>query len=295
MMTKMRRGGDVPPSPTKVAEPFLFSPNRNIYTIINLCKQQGNNSRIIDIPQNIPFVCEIYTDTKTMKDAFYTRACYHTYCSNCVVMYIDSNLQNNIASISCPFIGCSGLLEADSCRRILPAEIFDRWGKASCEALFDVSLKVYCPFADCSALMIKGRKEDVFGRSKCPYCKRMLCAECKVSWHEGMECIEFEKLNADEKETEDVMLMCLAKDKEWRRCPSCRFYVARSQVCDQMICRCKCRFCYKCGDAFNLEDPCSCFKPTVPIPVHRVQQPKRPNIFFIILFIVLSINLTRCS
>ncbi|XP_058726156.1 E3 ubiquitin-protein ligase RSL1-like [Vicia villosa] len=113
-----------------------------------------------------------------MKEAFYIEACSHTYCSECVVMYIDSNLQNNITNIRCPFIGCTGLLEIDSCRRILPAEIFDRWGQASCEAMFDASVKVYCPFADCSALLIKDSKEEVLGRSKCPNCKRMLCAEC---------------------------------------------------------------------------------------------------------------------
>ncbi|XP_058757864.1 E3 ubiquitin-protein ligase RSL1-like [Vicia villosa] len=167
-----------------------------------------------------------------MKEAFYIEACSHTYCSECVVMYIDSNLQNNISNIRCPFIGCTGLLEIDSCRRILPAEIFDRWGQASCEAMFDASVKVYCPFADCSALLIKDSKEEVLGRSKCPNCKRMLCAECKVSWHEGMECSEFEKMNADEKDDEGVMLMSLAKDMGWRRCPNCRFYVARSEGVD---------------------------------------------------------------
>ncbi|KAI5445744.1 hypothetical protein KIW84_013830 [Lathyrus oleraceus] len=240
-MTRMRRGGGVPPSTTVVvAKPFLFSPNRNISTIINLCKQEGNNSRIISyIPETIPFVCEICTEAKTMKDAFDMRACSHTYCSDCVVMYIDSNLKNNIASLRCPFIGCSGLLEADSCRKILPAEIFDRWGRASCEALFDVSLKVYCPFADCSALLVKDRKEEVIGKTKCPNCKRIFCAECKVSWHEGIECSEFEKLNAYEKDNEGVMLMRLAKEMEWRRCPTCRFYVARSEGCDHMICRLK--------------------------------------------------------
>ncbi|CAI8589693.1 unnamed protein product [Vicia faba] len=265
----MRRGGGVPPSTTVDVKPFLFSPDINISAIINLCKQQSNNARIISyIPQNVPFVCEICTDTKTMKDAFCIGACSHRYCSDCIVMYIDSNLKNNTVNIRCPFIGCRCLWEADSCRMILPVEIFDRWGIASCEASFDVPLKVYCPFADCSALMIKDRKEKVIGRSKCPNCKRMFCAECKVAWHEGMECSEFQKLNADEKDNEGVMLMCLAKDMKWRRCPNCRFYVARSQGCDQMMCRCKCRFCYKCGDVSNLKDPCSCFKP---VQVHRVR------------------------
>ncbi|XP_058757866.1 uncharacterized protein LOC131631102 [Vicia villosa] len=271
MVTTTRRRGGVPPSTSVVVKPFLFSPDRNISAIINLCSQQDNNPRIISY---IPFVCEICTDTKSMKEAFCIIACSHTYCCECVVMYIFSNLQNNVTNIRCPFIGCTGLLEAESCRRILPAEIYDRWGKASCEAMFDVSLKVYCPFADCSVLMIKDRKEEVIRRSKCPNCKRMFCAECKVTWHEGIECIEFQKLNADDKSNEGVMLMRLAKDKKWKRCPNCRVYVARSAGCNHMTCRCLCRFCYRCGDVSNFTNSCSCFKPNR-VPVRRVQQPER--------------------
>jgi len=62
----------------------------------------------------------------------------------------------------------------------------------------------------------------------------MFCAQCKVPWHEGIECNEFEKLNADERKKEDVMLMRLAKNKKWMRYPKCRIYVARSMGCDYM-------------------------------------------------------------
>ncbi|KAL5077572.1 hypothetical protein RYX36_016556, partial [Vicia faba] len=84
--------------------------------------------------------------------------------------------------------------------------------------------------------MIKDRKEEVIRRSKCPTYKRMLCTECNVAWHEGMECSEFQKLNDDEKDNKGVMLTCLAKDMKWRRCPNYRFYVAKSQGCDHMMC-----------------------------------------------------------
>jgi E3 ubiquitin-protein ligase RNF144 len=182
------------------------------------------------------FFCEICTDMKAMKDVFCINGCSHAYCSDCVAMYIGSKLKDNIIDIRCPFPGCSGSLEADYCQSILPDDLFDRWGKASCEALIDDSVKFYCPFADCSALLINDEKEAVI-KAECPYCERMFCAQCKVPWHEGIECSEFEKLNADERGKEDVMLVGLAKDKKWMRCPNCRIYVARSRGCNSMKCR----------------------------------------------------------
>ncbi|KEH37678.1 putative aminoacyltransferase, E1 ubiquitin-activating enzyme [Medicago truncatula] len=239
-------------------ETFRFSGKRPISSVINLSDEEDEDVKIISfIPKtipstkrkrnniekgessnsnNTPFVCEICTDTKTMKDAFYISGCSHVYCSDCVAMYIGSKLEENIVKIQCPFPGCKGSLEADFCRSILPAKVFERWGKALCEALFDVSNKFYCPFPDCSALLIDDGTEAV-RNSECPNCNRMFCAQCKVPWHEGFKCNKVEKLNADETKKEDVMLMRLAKKKKWMRCPKCRIYVARSMGCDHMVCR----------------------------------------------------------
>ncbi|WJX28662.1 RBR-type E3 ubiquitin transferase [Trifolium repens] len=213
-------------------------------------KGESSNSR------NAPFVCEICTDTKTMRDAFYISGCSHVYCSDCVAMYICSKLDDNITNIGCPVPGCSGLLEPEYCYSILKPEVFERWGKALCEALIDVSEKFYCPFADCSALLINDGTEAV-GNTKCPHCNRMFCAQCKVPWHNGIECSEFEKLHTDERGREDVMLVNLAKKKNWQRCPKCRIYVARNRGCNTISCRCGCRFCYKCG---YLSGMCVCYE-----------------------------------
>jgi len=187
-------------------------------------------------PNEVPFFCEICTENKTTKEAFFITGCNHVYCSHCVVLYVRSKIEENVINVRCPVSGCSGLLEAEECRTILPVEVFDRWGKALCEALFDVNEKFYCPFPDCSALMINDGSEAVL-QSECPNCRRLFCAQCKVPWHDGIECSEFQKLNADERGKDDVMLMKLAKDQKWRRCPNCRFYVSKSEGCLYMKCR----------------------------------------------------------
>ncbi|KAJ7955375.1 RBR-type E3 ubiquitin transferase [Quillaja saponaria] len=197
------------------------------------------------------FVCEICVEPKTQNESFSVQGCSHVYCTDCMMKYVASKLQDNITSIRCPVSDCRGLLEPEYCRPILPPEMFDRWGNALCEAVLLESEKLYCPFKDCSALLIDDGGE-VIRQSECPNCRRLFCAQCKVPWHTGMDCVEFQELNKDERENEDIMLMNLAKNKKWRRCPMCRFYVEKSQGCMYMKCRltqtrCGIAFCYNCG------------------------------------------------
>ncbi|XP_059637122.1 E3 ubiquitin-protein ligase RSL1-like [Cornus florida] len=195
------------------------------------------------------FICEICVEPKSHNESFSIKGCTHSYCSDCVIKYVASKLQDNVTQIQCPVPGCGGFLEPEHCRTILPPEVFDRWGSALCEAVIPGSEKFYCPYKDCSALLIdEPENGQVITRTKCPNCKRWFCAQCKVAWHARMECADFQKLNKDERDKEDIMLFKLAKRRNWIRCPNCKFYVARNKGCNHMRCRCGHNFCYKCGE-----------------------------------------------
>ncbi|XP_057432743.1 E3 ubiquitin-protein ligase RSL1-like [Lotus japonicus] len=182
-----------------------------------------------------PFICEICTETKTAWESFGITGCSHAYCSDCVAMYVRSKLEENVVNIQCPVPGCSGQLEAEDCRVILPVEVFDRWGKAASEAVFAESEKFYCPFANCSALLINDGTVVIM-ESECPVCRRRFCAQCKVPWHVGVTCDEYQRLSKDERRREE-MLIRLAMDHKWRRCPNCKIYVERRSGCDTIKCR----------------------------------------------------------
>ncbi|KAM7459314.1 hypothetical protein LguiA_036308 [Lonicera macranthoides] len=220
-------------------------------------REQGESSNSNPLPYNdntflttktttSTFMCEICVDPRPHSASFPINGCTHTYCSDCIIKYVASKLQDNIAHIPCPVPNCNGLLEPDQCRSILPPEVFDRWGSALCEALLLGSERFYCPFKDCSALLLID-DNVIITHSECPECRRLFCAQCKVGWHSGMECVDFQKLNKDEREREDIMLMKLAKDNKWTRCPNCRFFVEKTQGCLFMRCRCGYTFCYNCG------------------------------------------------
>ncbi|XP_058726150.1 E3 ubiquitin-protein ligase RSL1-like [Vicia villosa] len=275
--TPRRRRNRVSPSTPEVIDldSFRSYSKPTISAVVDLSDEEDDGNKILDfIPTHTPlrkhkrnfqkgessnssntqFVCEICSETKTMKEAFYNiSGCSHAYCSDCVANYIASKLENNIVDISCPVPECKASLEAQFCRTILPAEVFEKWSKEA------ASQKFYCPFADCSALLIDDKTEAV-RNSECPKCNRMFCAQCKVAWHDGIECSEFQKLNAGDREKEDIMLVRLAKKMHWRRCPNCKIYVDKEcGGCDAMTCRCQCQFCYNCGLAYT-DRGCNCWK-----------------------------------
>ncbi|KAF8025931.1 hypothetical protein BT93_F2687 [Corymbia citriodora subsp. variegata] len=212
---------------------------------------QASNSK-----PNPPFTCEICVETRMGGDLFRIKGCSHAYCSDCVAKYVVSKLQDNVTRIDCPVSGCGGVLEPEYCRSILPSEVFDRWGNALCEALILEAERFYCPYRDCSALLIHDGGDAVTD-SECPNCRRLFCAQCKVPWHAGVECREFQGLKEGERAREDIMLMQLAKKQHWRRCPKCSFYVQKIDGCAFVRCRCGVEFCYRCGAQAKMSHYCA--------------------------------------
>ncbi|KAB2633925.1 E3 ubiquitin-protein ligase RNF217 [Pyrus ussuriensis x Pyrus communis] len=176
--------------------------------------ESSNISKVVDDPTD--FVCTICVEHKEAHERFDIKICSHAYCTDCMVNYVASKLQENITSIRCPVPDCVGLLEPEYCRPILLR-------------------RCLIGGEDCSAMLIDDGTE-VVRQSGCPNCWRMFCAQCKVPWHEGIKCEEFLKLNKDEREKEDIIS------------PKCRFYVEKSVGCMFMMCRCRTAFCYRCGD-----------------------------------------------
>ncbi|CAH9141527.1 unnamed protein product [Cuscuta epithymum] len=193
------------------------------------------------------FTCGICYDEKSRsRQQLKLQGCTHSYCSDCVCMYVDAKLQDNVSHIRCPVPGCQGCLDPLQCRPLLPKAVFDRWGDALCEAVIEASDKFYCPFRDCSALLEDDEKAEI-QESECPECRRLFCARCRVPWHSDISCQDFQSLNDTERQGEDLELMKFARGKDWKRCPSCRIFVDRISGCDFLSCRCGCAFCYKCG------------------------------------------------
>lgn len=170
-------------------------------------------------------------------EMFKSNTCSHVFCNDCIRKYVATKIQDNIAMVKCPEFKCSGTLEAQFCQSIIPKEVFERWESALCESLIMGSQKFYCPFKDCSALMVDDGGDGTVTQAECPNCCRLFCAQCKVAWHVGVKCSEFFMLRSDERSNEDLLVMEMARNKKWRRCPKCKIFVEKVSGCVHITCR----------------------------------------------------------
>jgi len=134
---------------------------------------------------------------------------------------------------------------------------------------------MYCPFRDCSALLMKPASADnekpsssahppslaasSSGCVECEACHRAFCVECVVPWHGDLSCGEFQANLKNLRLLGDEKLLQLADQQKWQRCKQCGRLVELSSGCFHMTCLCKNEFCYSCGGSWQGgEKACSC-------------------------------------
>ncbi|KAL3819101.1 hypothetical protein ACJIZ3_005006 [Penstemon smallii] len=205
--------------------------------------QNSASSENKEVGESSQSFCEICADRKDSSQMFSVdQSCKHEFCTECITKYIEVKLQKapvgnqgNAHAIKCPGLDCNGILEIDSCREIMPNHVVSIWDVAICESMIDSSQKFYCPYKNCSGLIVND-SEEVIRESECPFCHRLFCAQCKVPWHSGIGCKEFSKLKKNERGREDLLVHELAKNKKWKRCPNCKFYVEKRSGCSFISC-----------------------------------------------------------
>ncbi|KAI4312073.1 hypothetical protein MLD38_036928 [Melastoma candidum] len=206
--------------------------------------------------------CDICVETRQAIEMIkISMGCSHTFCASCVTKHVETKILENVAGITCPGWGCGSMIEVDLCRGLLEVKLLDRWEKAKCEAAFDEMQKYYCPFKECSAMLVMdGELGNSVKECECPYCHRLFCASCKVPWHWKYTCKQFQSMDVGERGNEDVLVKELAKELKWGRCPKCKFYVERTHGCHRITCRCGFEFCCGCGSDWRGGPHLSCMK-----------------------------------
>ncbi|KAG4920594.1 hypothetical protein JHK82_049547 [Glycine max] len=155
--------------------------------------------------QSSKFFCGICLDDKPVSDMFKVGKCEHSFCTHGISKHVATQMHQNILVVMCPNPKCSMELKPEYLHAILPREVLVRWKCAMFESLIVESEKTYyyCPFKDCSVLLVKNGGEVVTG-AECPSCHRLFCAQCKVPWHEKMSCNEFQELQRKIKKLDEM-------------------------------------------------------------------------------------------
>lgn len=194
--------------------------------------------------------CEICLENKESWQMFRNDKCSHSFCCECTTNHIIAKIQDRVKRVTCPAPNCKARLNKDICRLMIPEYALVQWDELLCLSLIKESSKLYCPFQDCSAMLIND-SGLVVQEVQCVSCKRWFCAECRVPWHMEFTCKEFQKWYAKKGGKDDKIVKKLAKKKNWQKCPKCKMYVEKSEGCIHMTCRCKYQFCYRCGSKWS--------------------------------------------
>ncbi|KAJ4950936.1 hypothetical protein NE237_027768 [Protea cynaroides] len=211
-----------------------------------------------DLPENSKEVesCEICIELMTQEIKFENnKRCVHPFCTDCIVKYIEAKVEERVTKLLCPAFNCKKLLDPFSCRQILPAGLFEKWCDLLCESAVVERESAYCPFADCSALILNECEGNIT-RSNCPNCKKLMCFQCKLPWHVGFRCDETQEM----RDENDIFFSELVDRNKWKRCPGCNFHVERFEGCQNIKCRCGVLFCYTCG---RVKSTCECYRKNV--------------------------------
>ncbi|RZB50953.1 putative E3 ubiquitin-protein ligase ARI9 [Glycine soja] len=204
------------------------------------------------------FLCGICFDDKPLSDMFKDGKCNHPFCTHCISKHVVTQIHQSILKVICPDPNCYVEFKPEYLRTILPCDVIDRWECLRRESLILGSEKTYCPFKDCSVLLVN-QGGEVATSAECPSCHRRFCAHCKAPWHGRKKCKEFQRVKKNEKKL-DKKFFNLAKEKNWKKCPHCTMFVQRCGGCDHIACRCGCNFCYICGKNWNPEHRCMIMK-----------------------------------
>ncbi|XP_057781746.1 E3 ubiquitin-protein ligase RSL1-like [Salvia miltiorrhiza] len=216
--------------------------------------------------KNLTKTCTICLEDTDVDQMLLIAGCLHSYCFSCMSKHAQFKLLHGIIP-KCPDENCKSLLELDSCKKFLTAELFDIMCQRVKEASIPPAEKIYCPYARCSTLLSKTELQGskggadavaVLGGRKCPRCGGLFCINCKVPWHSNMSCSDFKRRNPNSCKDEKK-LKSLATENLWRQCPKCNHMVSLSTGCYHIYCRCGHEFCYTCGAEWqNKKATCSC-------------------------------------
>ncbi|DBA78469.1 TPA: hypothetical protein ACH3X2_007958 [Trebouxia sp. C0005] len=205
--------------------------------------------------------CSICLDTMANSKMAGISGCCHALCKKCFKQLVRTSLKDKTYPISCPEIGCDCSLDPEV--DIKPVFTTKKDVKEYGE-LLDVAAiscipkkdRFYCPNPACSALYdftdhtVPARCKDV--SRACHSCSHKFCMRCQVAWHDSLSCTAFQALPAEERSSSaDIQIHALAKTENWKRCPSCRYFVERLEGCAFMACHCGCNFDFNTGQPYE--------------------------------------------
>lgn len=168
--------------------------------------------------------------------------CLHRFCITCLQTHSHNKVKDRQFPVPCPHPNCPTTLSHEECDILLTSsQARQLLADLATEASIPEASKFYCPYPECSALMV-AEERGPNQQAECLACHRWLCLWCRTPWHHNQSCGQ-----AKASATDDGPLLQLARQCRWRQCQRCKHMIELSHGCNHMTCRCGADFCYQCG------------------------------------------------
>ncbi|KAJ1333783.1 E3 ubiquitin-protein ligase RNF14 [Microdochium nivale] len=189
-----------------------------------ICLVCGDNKRPSEMPTRITAACEHANEM----------------CKNCVEQWVASSLEGAWDRMRCPqcprrlkFLDVAALAD-----RVTFARYDDLVTRTFLSSLADFR---WCINPRCEAGQLYA--PDCL-RARCNYCKRDMCVQHSMPWHNGETCSQFDQRNFEQREGEEASREVVQSSS--KACPSCNRDVHKYEGCNHITCLCGHQWCYLC-------------------------------------------------
>ncbi|KAL0464017.1 UNVERIFIED_CONTAM: hypothetical protein Slati_0289300 [Sesamum latifolium] len=121
-------------------------------------------------------LCEICADRKDGDQMFSVPNCSHRFCTECITKHISITIKKRAIvarPLTCPDVDCKGVIEIEACRGMVADDVLASWDDAICESMIAPSQRFYCPYKNCSGLLVNDDSGGI-REAECPLCRRLM-------------------------------------------------------------------------------------------------------------------------
>lgn len=149
-------------------------------------------------------------------------ACGHILHKPCLNQYFRNQVLIKSFPILCPAMGCISEIVISDIQEYIPSDLKSKYFEFSFQVFVEKNSNTinWCPTPGCTAVF---QVDSSIKEYKCMSCRRNYCTQCRHEYHKGMSCGEYEKIR--NLPSEDRKFMEYVKMCNWKKCPSCNFWV----------------------------------------------------------------------
>lgn len=184
-------------------------------------------------------ICPICFDSET---DMLTLDCEHIFCCNCIKKYIQTQVDDNVSEIYCPYEFCYEMVSTDKIKSILDDQDYTTKYKQACDILLikKSGLSSFCP--KCNTVC--KRDQILSYKVYCYNCQDEFCSICKERHDYAYDyCPNKYDIDATLREIQ----YAFEDHQNIKNCPICNIIIYKEEGCSSVRCKyCKTKFCWEC-------------------------------------------------